>query len=172
MTMQNAIIAAIVTVVTLSNPVFAASPVEEAAHIAHEKYLAAINANDPVALLATVTDDIVFIAPNSPVMVGKAEVGPWVRSYFDAVETSWEKTSVEFVVAGNWAFQRYTYKSVDLPRGGGETHVDTGNGINIYRLGSDAVWRVARDAWASDGFMTTGVDMSDLATCTGTSWPC
>lgn len=127
-----------------------AETAQEAAHRAHDTYLAAINSNDLDTFLTAVTDDIVFIAPNSPVMVGKAEVGPWVGGYFEAVETKWEKTSVEFVVSGDWAFERYTYKSVDTPRADGEAYTDTGNGINIYRLGDDGVWRVARDAWATN----------------------
>jgi ketosteroid isomerase-like protein len=136
--------------VAMTGAAFAATPQEEAAHRAHDAYLAAINSNDLDTFLNTVTDDIVFIAPNSPVMVGKAEVGPWVGGYFGAFETTWEKTSVEFVVSGDWAFERYTYKAVDTPRGGGEAYTDTGNGINIYRLGADGVWRVARDAWATN----------------------
>lgn len=172
MTRPNSLIAALATVVALSGTALTANQTEDAAHLAHDRYLAAINANDAVAFLATVTDDIVFIAPNSPAMVGKAELEPWVRGYFDAVETSWEKTSLEFVVAGSWAFERYSYKVADLPRGGGDVSVETGNGINIYRLGADDVWRVARDVWATDGLAATDLLSSEMATCNGTSGPC
>ena len=128
----------------------AAEAPEDAARKAHQAYLDAINANDLDQFLATVTDDIVFIAPNAPVMEGKAEVAPWVGGYFEAVATAWEKTTVEFVVSGDWAFERYTYKVVDTPRDGGTAYSDTGSGINIYRLDKDGVWRVARDVWATN----------------------
>lgn len=172
MTLSKSIIAATATVVALTGSAFAASPAEDAVHRAHDRYLAAINANDPVAFLTTVTDDIVFIAPDTPAMVGKAEVAPWVRGYFESVKTSWEKTSLEFVVSGDWAFERYTYKSVDSPLGGGDAYVETGNGINIYRLGADEIWRVARDVWATDGLMSETGAMSEFATCTGSNGPC
>ena len=172
MTRTNGSIAAIAIVFALSGGAFAANPQEKAAHLAHDRYLAAINANDPVAFLATVTEDIVFIAPNTPAMVGKAEIEPWVRGYFDAVETSWEKTSLEFVIAGDWAFERYAYKLVDSPRDGGDTYIETGNGINIYRLGTDEVWRVARDVWATDGVIPEAGPMAGLVTCTGAPGPC
>lgn len=172
MTMRNALFAAVATVVTLSNAAIAATPQEEAAHRAHDRYLAAINANDLDVFLATVTDDIVFIAPNSPVMIGKAEVGPWVRGYFEAVQTAWQKTSVEFVVTGDWAFERYIYTAVDTPHDGGAPYIDTGNGINIYRAGTDGVWRVARDVWATDRSLTKNAEITALATCTGASGPC
>lgn len=172
MTLSNTLFTAVATVFAISGTALTADSTKDAAHLAHDRYLAAINANDPVAFLATVTDDIVFIAPNSPSMVGKAEVEPWVRGYFDAVEASWEKTSLEFVVTGDWAFERYSYKVADLPRGGGDVSIETGNGINIYRLGTDGIWRVARDVWAADGLAVTGVSISELATCNGTSGPC
>lgn len=147
---SRALTAAALVLTLATSTASAASPAEQAARQAHDAYLAAINSNDLETFLTTVTDDIVFIAPNSEVMVGKDEVGPWVRGYFGAFETNWKKTSLEFVVAGEWAFERYTYTAVDTPRAGGEAYTDTGNGINIYRLGRDGIWRVARDAWATN----------------------
>jgi len=47
------------------------------------------------------------------------------------------------LVSGDWAFERYTHKVVDTPRDGGETY--TGNGTNIYQLGTDGIWCLAHD---------------------------
>lgn len=163
---------ALATVVALSAIPADATGRDETARKAHDSYLAAINANDLDAVLAAVTDDIVLIAPNSPVMVGKSQVGRWVGGYFDSVETSWQKSSIELVVAGNWAFERYRYTARDTPRDGGETRVGTGNGINIYRRGSDGVWRVARDIWTTDVSMTGNQQAADSPTCTDSAGPC
>lgn len=172
MTMKNTFLAALATTVTFANAVVAANPQEQAVHRAHDKYLAAINANDLDAFLTAVTNDIVFIAPNSPMMVGMSAVEPWVRGYFEAVETSWDKTTIEIVVADGWAFERYTYLAVDRPHGGGKPSVDTGNGINIYRVGADGVWRVARDIWATNRPLSGDAGVAELATCTDLSGPC
>jgi len=172
LTMKNTILAAMATVVTLSNAAVAANPQEQAVHRAHDRYLAAINANDLDAFLATVTDDIVFVAPNTPMMVGMSEVEPWVRGYFEAVETAWDKTSIEIVVTDGWAFERYSYLAVDTPHEGGRPSVDTGNGINIYRVGTDGVWRVARDAWATNRPSRGDAGLAEAATCAGFSGPC
>lgn len=128
--------------------------VEAAAHHAHDLYLLAINSNNVDAFLGTVTDDIVLLPPNSPAIQGKKDVGAWVKAYFGAYQTSWDKTSKEFVVVGDLAYEWYEYTSEDVPRPDGPakdtpTVSDTGNGINIYRRGSDGVWRVARDAWST-----------------------
>ena len=84
------------------------------------------------------------------VIVGKSEVGQWVQGYFEAFHTQWVKTTIEFVVQGDLAYEWYTYQVTDTPRDGGDVTTDSGNGINIYRRGADGTWRVSRDAWATD----------------------
>src|SRR6185295_1360745 len=90
-----------------------AEAVEAAAHGA---YVAAINSNDTDKLMAVVTDDVVYQAPNEPELVGKAAVRKWVADYFGAYRTTWRKTSIGFTVTGDWAFERYTYISTDTDR--------------------------------------------------------
>ena len=119
-------------------------------HAAHEAYINAINSNNVDNLLATVTDDIVYLPPNSPPIVGKNNVGPWLTDYFEAFETKWVKTTVELVTQGDLAYEWYTYQATDTPRDGGDIATDSGNGINIYRRGADNTWRVWRDVWATD----------------------
>ena len=121
-----------------------------AAHAAHEAYVKAINSNNLGNMLATITDDIVYLPPNSPAIVGKSEVGPWLQGYFEAFHTQWIKTTVEFVIQGDLAYEWYTYQATDTARDGGEVTTDSGNGINIYRRGADETWRVSRDMWATD----------------------
>jgi ketosteroid isomerase-like protein len=133
------------------SPQAAAVPGEDpAAHQVHEAYVAAINSNNLDMLLAVLTDDVVFLAPQEPVMVGKAAVRPWLEEYIKAYRTHWDKPVQEFVVNGDWAFERYSYKSTDTPVAGGAVVEDTGWGLVIYRRGTDGKWRVARDAWGTD----------------------
>lgn len=123
---------------------------DTAAHAAHDAYVNAINSNDTAELLKTVTDDIVYLPPNSPAITGSRAVGEWVDEYFRAVSSKWVKTTVELVVTDDLAYEWYTFVATDTPRDGGETTTDTGNGINIYRRGDDGVWRVWRDMWTTE----------------------
>jgi uncharacterized protein (TIGR02246 family) len=125
------------------------STIESAVHDAHEAYLESINSNDVARFLATVTDDIVFLPPNSEPIVGRDAVGAWVAGYFEAIQTVWTKATVELVVANGLAYEWYRYQVVDSPRDGGEAATDAGNGVNIYRLGADGTWRVWRDIWST-----------------------
>jgi|SRR5579863_507485 len=117
---------------------------------AHRAYVAAINSNDTETLLADLTDDIVYQAPNEPAIIGKDAVRKWIAEYFGAYRTTWEKTSIGFTVIGDWAFERYTYKSKDFDKKTGAVTTDQGKGINIFRRGSDGKWQVAIDGWSSD----------------------
>jgi ketosteroid isomerase-like protein len=117
---------------------------------AHTSFVRAINSNDLETFLGELTEDVVFMAPNQPRLVGKAAVRPWAQGYLDAYRTQWKKTTLELVELGDWAFEQYSYESTDTPRAGGPVLRDTGKGIIVYRRGQDGVWRVARDAWNSD----------------------
>jgi ketosteroid isomerase-like protein len=117
---------------------------------AHEAYTAAINSNNLDSLLAMCTEDVVFLSPNEPVIAGKAAVRAWSAAYLKAYTIHWDKTVSDFMVAGDWAFERYAYKEHDTPSGGGPVLTDTGKGLLIYHHDADGKWRVARDAWNSD----------------------
>jgi len=123
---------------------------DAAAHQAHEAYVTAINSNNLDELLGMLTNDVVFLSAHEAPMVGKAAVRPWLEGYLKAYRTHWDKPVEEFVVHGDWAFERYSYKATDTPVAGGEVVEDTGWGLVIYHHDADGKWRVARDAWGPD----------------------
>ena len=79
-----------------------------------------------------------------------ADLRPKHEAYLKAYKTRWDKPVQEFIVAGEWAFERYSYKSTDTPRDGGPVMEDTGWGFVVYHHDADGKWRVARDAWGPD----------------------
>ncbi len=117
---------------------------------AHGAYVDAINSNDADKLAGMLTDDVVYQFPGAPELVGKPAVTAWIREYFDAYETRWEKTSIGFAANGDLAVERYTYKSTDTDRKTGAVTTDAGKGINVFRRGEDGKWRVSVDGWSSD----------------------
>mgnify|MGYP001601755079 FL=1 len=139
---------------TKSAPV-ASSAEDSTAHLVHDAYTTAINSNNLDSLTAMFTDDVVFLAAHSPPLVGKAAVRQWAQDYITAYTTHWDKTSQEFKIAGEWAFERYSYKSTDTPKAGGAVVTDTGWGLVIYHHDPDGKWRVARDAFATDPPLAT-----------------
>jgi ketosteroid isomerase-like protein len=127
-----------------------ANVADSTAQLTHEAYTTAINSNNLDSLAGMFTEDVVFLAAHSPPIVGRPAVLEWGKGYLQAFTTHWDKTLQEFKVAGDWAFERYTYKSTDTPKAGGAPVEDTGWGLVIYHHDSDGKWRVARDAFATD----------------------
>jgi len=157
MTIRTLALIAACTVLGACNPATTApaAPTEaEAAAIgeaAHKAYVDAVNSNDLDTFMGVVTDDIVFQAPGMPEVVGRAAVRSFVEGYLGAFTTRWDKTQRDFVVSGDWAFQRYGYVSTDTSKADGSVTTDTGKGLIVYHREADGVWRVARDSWSSDG---------------------
>lgn len=123
---------------------------DSAAHQAHANYVRVINDNNLDSLSSMLTDDVVFLAANDKPTVGKAAVRAWGDAYLKAFHTHWDKPVQEFIVSGDYAFERYSYTSTDTPVGGGKPVVDTGWGLVVYHRDTDGVWRVARDAFGPD----------------------
>ena len=123
---------------------------DTAAHKAHENYVRVINSNNVDELASMFTDDVVFLAAGSKPIVGKAAVRAWADDYYKTFKTHWDKPVKEFVISGDYAFERYDYTSTDTPVAGGKPVVDTGWGFVVYHRERDGVWRVARDAFAPD----------------------
>ena len=123
---------------------------DSTAHLAHDAYTAAINSNNVDSMMTMFTDDVIFLTAHSAPVIGKAAVRSWIEGYVGAYTTHWDKTANEFVVSGDYAYERYTYKSTDTPKAGGAVVEDTGWGVIVWHRDADGKWRVARDAFASD----------------------
>lgn len=150
--MMQRIAAITALAITVSASSVRGSPIDTTSveSAAHGAYVAAINSNDTDTLVADLTDNVVYQAPHEPEIIGKDAVRKWVASYFGAYRTLWEKTSIGLTVSGDWAFERYTYRSKDVDKKTGTVTTDRGKGINIFRRGIDGKWPVAVDGWSSD----------------------
>lgn len=123
---------------------------------AHDAYVAAINANAVETWVGTLDDDVVYLVPNQPAIVGRDAAAAWASRYLHEVTTRWTKTVQDLQVSGDWAVARYVYTASDSviihdpETEGGGTANDTGWGLVVYHRARDGEWRVARDAWGSD----------------------
>ena len=100
LTMSTALVVCIGSSVYAHAGATAADAAMGEARRAHEAYTTAINSNNLKSLMAIVTDDVVFLSPNEPVVVGKPAVRAWGAAYLKAFHIQWDKSVSEFVVAG------------------------------------------------------------------------
>jgi len=107
-------------------------------------------ANDPDALMAELTDDVVFMPPGQAAARGKAAVRAWYEATIaEATTVKLEIPVREVVVAGDWGIETGSFAWVLAPVGGGEHFSAKGNFIAIWRRDSDGGWRIASDIWNS-----------------------
>jgi uncharacterized protein (TIGR02246 family) len=118
---------------------------ERALREAHTTWIAAVNAGDLVRLLASMTDDAVFLSP------GQAPLG---REVFPVGFTAAHQRSrilciselEEVVIVGDLAYTRSRDSLCVTPRAGGAAMEFAGHRITLYRRQPDGRWLLARDA--------------------------
>ncbi len=112
--------------------------------------MAAINAGNVEGFLTILTEDVIGMPPNEPVMIGQDAVGSWTQSLLDQFTIQGAYTSSDIVVAGDWAFEHFSGNWTLTPKAGGEPIAETLKGIHIYQRQADGSWKIAWDTWNSD----------------------
>ena len=99
--------------------------------------------------LAVLTDDAVFMPPNSAPKTG-AELRSWLRAFLADYRVEWlEFASTETVLAADVAFHSYTYMWRLHPRKGGTPVSGRGKGVHLLRRQANGAWKIAREIWNS-----------------------
>lgn len=107
---------------------------------AHER---AVLDHDPDTFLATCTDDIVFLPPDQPILVGRSACRTFLQDFPRPATVRTEVHEVEG--QGSLAFSR----------GGMTAGFDDGTSatfkwVAVHRKQPDGSWKMARDMWSAD----------------------
>jgi len=76
-----------------------------------------VASGDAETFMAAYSDDVIVMSPNAPATVGKAAARAWAEEFF-ALGTmdQFEHVKDELVVAGDWAYERWSISlSMTLP---------------------------------------------------------
>lgn len=118
---------------------------------AFDAYNAALNKNDVKLLMTRVTDDIVWMPQQRASIVGKKQAAKFVTGRFAKGKITFKITSVESVVTGKWAYNRYVERLTLTDEATGEVVKSwRSKGLMILRKGKDGTWLVARDSFSDD----------------------
>ena len=97
--------------------------------------------------LAHWMDDGILMQPNTPPVVGKAQMRERLQFFNEVSVSNVNVTIDELEVAGDWAYIRQTFKSTWAARDGSEAEDEDGKEIMILKRQPDNTWRIARYIW-------------------------
>jgi ketosteroid isomerase-like protein len=111
------------------------------------QFAAAVNAKDPAKVASFYAEDAVMMAPNEPMIRGRAQIEARYRSEFDAGITGLILRPMDSVANTTIAFEAGT-STVGLQSNGG-TELASGKYIVIYKHVGGA-WKIAYDIYTGD----------------------
>ena len=117
-------------------------------HQARARLEEAYNSRDTAALVTILTDDVVFLPPGAPAMVGRDNVVAMHQASFrqsaDRYTSALDHSSSEIIVAGDWAVDRGTYVATITPADGGEASAYDHKYIYIWARQGDGSYKLRR----------------------------
>ena len=122
-----------------------------------QEYMSGINSGDLNQWLGTLTDDVVCLPPDQPMVTGKKAVRPWVKkTFFDPFQMKLNFRFNELKVIESSAFGYGRFTLALAPKNGGKSTKLAGKFIDIFRRQSDGSWKFARVIWNYDEPATGG----------------
>ena len=127
-----------------------AAAVNAGIEAALQTYETALNASDTDTVLTVFATDGVFMAPNSPSVVGADAIRAAYHGIFRAVAFDTELTVEEVVqVAASWAFVRTRSNGHVTVKAVQQRVPDANHELFIFHQGDDGAWKIARYCFAT-----------------------
>jgi uncharacterized protein (TIGR02246 family) len=123
------------------------SPSDDLAALASvlREHVDAVNAGDADSVLAGMTDDVVYLPPDQPLLRGKDRLRKLLTPAYEQLDIQISMTAEETVLAGDWAWEWGHLSGSMGPKAGGQATEVDGKYFYVYRRQGDGSWRIARD---------------------------
>jgi uncharacterized protein (TIGR02246 family) len=110
-------------------------------------WMTATKSGDIETVLSLMTEDVVFLVPGRPPMIGKSAFAEASQAQGSQGAPQFEGTSEiqEIQVMGDWAYMWTKLRVVVTPAGGAPPIVRAGQTLSVFRK-VDGKWLLARDA--------------------------
>ena len=107
---------------------------------------AATAAGDVDAVLALMTEDVVFLVAGQPPMRGRSTFENGLRGLLDSHRIDSTSEIQEVEVSGTLAYCWSVLKVQITPKTGGNPVIRTGSAVSILKKQANGTWAVVRDA--------------------------
>ena len=116
----------------------------------YERYVAINNAGDFDSFGTSWTEDVVWLPPDAPVVIGKEAILDYARPFFELYSIHQEITVEEIKVSGRIAFARSSNSEKYSPKGEGGAIETKFKAIFIFQRKNDGTWISSHAIWNSN----------------------
>ena len=113
-----------------------------------DEIMKAYNEGDLEALTAIVAEDVVFMPPGKPALIGKEAMRNWHD--FDKISIDVNITVEEVQVLGDWAFMRNIWIGTVTQKEGGEKFELNNKSLILLRRQTDGTWKLSHTIFNSN----------------------
>ena len=124
---------------------------EETISKLRSEHVNCINNGDTKGVIDRITEDGVTMPPNQSPLVGKDALSSYLNEGFNMAATYMEVESLDLVVSGDIAYDRFSFIQEITPADGGEKQQESGNCVWLWRKEADGEWRIWHAIWNSSG---------------------
>ena len=114
------------------------------------EHVIAVNSSNTSLNLSGFTEDVVYMPPGGPALVGKEALTDLVETFYASSKGHVDMIAEETVVSGDLAYQWGNFEGMVYPIGGGDTISMNSKFVYIYRRQADGTWKIARDIYNSN----------------------
>ncbi len=109
----------------------------------HGAWIEVVTSGDVDAYADLVTEDVVWMPPHGPAVVGRAAFRSWLRPFFEEYAYEFSLEGVRSRASERWIAETGTFRSRMTPGGGGAAAEHGGRYLALWRRDAGA-WRIER----------------------------
>jgi|AntRauTorckE6833_2_1112554.scaffolds.fasta_scaffold24684_1 uncharacterized protein (TIGR02246 family) len=110
----------------------------------HRKWISVVNNKNIDEYANILAEDAVWIPPGQQPIIGRKAFKQWLAPFFDKFSYDFAISDEQFIVSGNWAFERAKFTSKMTPNSGGDPMTHSGTFTVFWHRNKENKWYIER----------------------------
>lgn len=110
----------------------------------HQKWIDVVNNEDIDAYANIIAEDAVWMPPGQQPIIGREAFKQWLAPFFERYSYNFSISEEQFIVSGDWAFERAKFTSKMTQNSGGDSMTHSGTFTVLWYGGKNKNWCIDR----------------------------